>query len=105
MQVVILQSRYNEDEWCVRVQRGSGLGRYLKLAWRSLEAARLWTERSIARNKAMTMFVARLLVSAILLAFIAPSAPAQARGRPGFARIIRTERGVGHVFALPVELI
>jgi TPR repeat protein len=78
MQVVILQSRYNEDEWCVRVQRGSGLGRYLKLTWRSLEAARLWTERSIARNKAVTMFVARLLVSAILLAFIALPSTASA---------------------------
>jgi uncharacterized protein len=78
LQVVILQSRYNEDERCVRVQRGSGLGRYLKLTWRSLEAARLWTERSIARNKAATMFVARLLVSAILLAFIALPSTASA---------------------------
>src|SRR5262249_15817353 len=42
----------------------------VKRAWRSLEAAQRWTVND-ARNEAVTMFVARLLVSAILLVFIA----------------------------------
>jgi hypothetical protein len=47
LHVVIFPDRGDTDQWCVRIQRGDGRGRYLKHVWPSAEDAQQAVERAL----------------------------------------------------------